>query len=198
MNAIAPSPRSTCWVQIGDSGAGLDLLAPDWSRVSMTDLATSLSRLPWRNGATRGTHPYSLAQRAVGAAWLVHTMTRGDARLAALALLHDAHLAALGPMPAGVCRAIGAASVMALEDRLRAALLRHHNLPAEMAYHAALELPFARLLATELRDIALPGEAEAWPYSPLTTPLAEPIAPVPASVAHARFAGAAAALGLMG
>lgn len=199
MNAITPlhggrrGPRSTCWAWIGDQGAGVDLLAPDWTPIRLTDLATSLSRIPWRGGATRGAVGYSLAQRAAWLASAVHDATH-DPRLARAALLRDAHLSALGGVPTAIARAIGTTEVEALERRLSEPLLRRFGAPP-VVHHRAIREAEALLTATELRDLVPGGEA-TWRGPPLPPPHPARLVPLPCTQAHARFVGVAAALGM--
>jgi len=199
MNAIPPLMRrhprqqSTVFVQIGIAGACLDLLTPDWSPVTLTDIASSLARLPRFAGHTLGTYAYSVAQHSALCAAAVFGET-GDRQLAAAALLHDGHESAIGDIPTPVKAALGAPSVRALEDRLQAALFARFGLDPQLARQSEVMLAELRALATERRDL-LPDSAWPWNRS-LPAPWPERIEPVPASRAHAQFLAMAVALGL--
>lgn len=199
MNAIPfcrrawhPRQRGTHFVQVGQRGACVDLLWPDWSPVTLEDLAWSLSRLARFNGGGSSTYPLSVAQHSANVSAAVFGMT-ADRKLAAAALLHDAHEAALGDIVAPVKAALSPA-LQVLEGRLQATLLTRFGLVPELARHPALHRADAEALATERRDL-LPESV--WPWrGPAAQAWPEKTVPWPASVAYARFLAMAGTVGL--
>lgn len=137
-------------------------------------LAAHLAKVSRFGGATLA--PYSVAQHSV----LVATMLwdRGP-DVALYGLLHDAHEAYLGDIPAPARRAIAAIAgdaapspIAALERILNHAIHRTHGLqyPLPAATARAVHLADMRALATERRDLMpdtgpdwhLPDEAPPW------------------------------------
>ncbi len=196
MNAIPPRPRSggahsTCFVQTR-SGACIDLLAPDFSAVTLTDIATSLSRLPRFVGGTRGEHAYSVAQHSVFVAAVLLEWT-GLRDLALAGLLHDVPEMVTGDIPSPVKRLLPA--IAGLEERLLRAVYLRFGVPLNLLGHSTVWHADLVALATEKRDLL---NRSAWPWlmrlpQPQAAPLEEPW---PASLAHARFIATAITLGL--
>lgn len=188
---LAP-PRSTACVQL-HSGFCVDLLAPDLSGLTLTDLATHLSRIARFNGATRPA-PYSVAQHSVLVAQILeaqhHTLL-----LQRAALLHDAHEALMGDIATPVKIALGRHVVHELEARLQAAIAWRFGLLPSLLHHWAVQEADAAALATEWRDLMsrTPG---TWPQPP-AAPLAHiSVQPWRESMAHVNFMRHASRLGL--
>lgn len=195
MNAITHfhRPHSACFVQVY-SGACVDLLAPDLSGVTLTDLATSLSRLPRFLGNTRGPYAYSVAQHSVLVMQLLEDQGLPSTLLRA-ALLHDAHEALMGDIPTPVKRAIGPA-VQAVEGRLQAAVLRRFGLAETLAHHPLITEADRVALHSERRDLLAISEWP-WPAEASLPPLwPTRIVPVPPAQAHAQWINAALRLRL--
>lgn len=190
---IAP-PHSTAFVQL-HSGACVDLLAPDFGPVSLTDIATSLSRLARFNGATRGAQPYSVAQHSILVMQILEQRRHNTAMLRA-GLLHDAHEAVLGDIATPVKAALGRDAVREVEARLQTALALRFGLPPLIfASNWALHQADQVALATERRDLLNPS---AWPW-PTMEEEALPdtiLQPWPASRAHVEWLTFASRLGL--
>lgn len=186
-------PHSAAFVQL-HSGACVDLMAPDFGAVSLTDIATSISRLARFHGATRGPRPYSVAQHSV----LVMTILQErhfSLHLQRAGLLHDAHEAAMGDIATPVKVALGRAAVQELEARLQAAMAVRFGLSPLLFSHWALRQADQVALLTERRDLLAPS-AWPWPENP-EEPLPHHILqPWPESLAHVRWLQAAAQLGL--
>lgn len=190
MNAITPfrRPHSVCFVQM-QSGACVDLLAPDLTHVTLTDLATSLSRLARFLGNTRGGPAYSVAQHSLLVMHILEDQGQPSSLLRA-ALLHDAHEALMGDIPTPVKRAAGPA-LAALEGRLQAAMFRRFGLIESLAHHPLISWADRVALHSERRDLLAPsqwpwpGEDEAPPLWPTR------IEPVPAAQAHGMWINAA-------
>lgn len=197
MNAITPlqRPHSACFVQT-QSGACVDLLAPDMTRVSLTDLATSLSRLPRFLGITKAGTPYSVAQHSLLVMQILEDQGQPSSLLRA-ALLHDAHEAFTGDIPTPVKKALGGPMV-ALEGRLQAAMFRRFGLLESLAHHPLITWADRVALHSERRDLLAPsqwpwpGENEALPLWPTR------IEPVPAAQAFGQWLNAALRLRLDG
>lgn len=187
--AIPPVPRSICFMQVR-SGACVDLLAPDLRPVTLVDIATSLSRLPRFLGATRGPHPYSVAQHSVHVAELA-AHWGAPPRLQLAALFHDAAEALTGDIPTPLKLALGEPFrriERALEDAVRRRWRITHSLRDPMVTQCD-----EAMLATERRDL-LAESAWSWPWPAGPLP-GFVVTPWPSSVAHARWMSAAHALG---
>lgn len=195
MNAVPPryqahpKQASTLFVQIGQHGACLDLLAPDWTPVRLTDIATSLARIPRWCGNTRGA-AYSVAQHCVMVAMLL--AERHGRYLGLAGLLHDAHEAAIGDIPSPVKAAVP--GLATLERRLQVALFRRFGLNPTLLDAPELHRADLQALATERRELLPPS---AWPWRrSLPAPHPAPIEPLPDSRAYSLFLLTAARLGL--
>lgn len=184
--------HSRAFVQL-HSGFCVDLMAPDFTALTLTDLATGLSRLPRFNGATRG-RPYSVAQHSIlvadilkGQRHNLHTLRAG--------LLHDAHEAVMGDIATPVKAALGREAVHQVETRLAIALFVRFGLGPLLVHHWAIHDADQIALQTERRDL-LTRSAWPWPeaqHEPIPNLIIEPW---PESLAHTRFLIAAARLGL--
>ena len=155
---IAP-PRSLAVVQL-HSGFCVDLLAPDLRGLTLTDLATGLSRLARFNGATKGAHPYTVAQHLC----LVNDILRERRHTHAMqvaGLLHDAHEALCGDIISPVKAALGRSVVHELERRLQVALSARFGLGPLIWCQPALQQADADALATERRDLMA---RPIWPW----------------------------------
>lgn len=194
MNAIPPCtthPRqaSTLWVQIGQHGACLDLLAPDWTPVRLTDIATSLARLPRWCGNTRGA-AYSVAQHSAMVATLL--AERHGRYLGLAGLLHDAHEVAIGDIPAPIKAAVP--GFAEFERRLQMALFSRFGLDPRLLDAPELHRADLQALATERRDL-LPPSAWSWRRS-LPEPHPDVLEPLQESRAYSLFLLTAVQLGL--
>lgn len=186
-------PHSAAFVQL-HSGACVDLMAPDFGPVSLTDLATSLSRLPRFIGATRGPRIYSVAQHSILVMEILHRRMHSTPILRG-ALLHDAHEAAMGDIPTPVKIALGRANVQELEARLQSAIAARFGVPIGAIQHWAVRQADQIALLTERRDLLAPS-AWPWPELPEEALEDEIIQPWPESLAHVRWLAAAGKLGL--
>lgn len=189
---VAP-PHSTACVQL-HSGFCVDLLVPDLQALTLTDIATGLSRLARFNGATRGPYPYTVAQHSCLVADILaerrHTHTLQKA-----GLLHDAHEALCGDIISPVKAALGHHVVHALERRLQVALSARFGLGPLIWCQPAIQQADADALATERRDLMA---RPAWPWPEAN---AEPldwiaIEPWSEARAHSNWLRAAHRLGL--
>lgn len=160
MNAVTPFARthSACFVQT-QSGVCVDVLAPDLSRVSLTDLATSLSRLPRFLGNTKAGTPYSVAQHSLLVLRILEDQGQPSTILRA-GLLHDAHEALMGDIPTPIKAALGE-PMRALEGRLQAAVFRRFGLSMTLAHHPLLSWADRVALHSERRDLLAESE---WPW----------------------------------
>lgn len=186
-------PHSTAFVQL-HSGFCLDLMAPDLSGLTLTDLATGLSRIPRFTGATLGEHPYSVAQHS----WLVATIMgeRQHTRtLQAAGLLHDAHEALMGDITSPVKAALGGHVVQELEARLQAALARRFGLGPMIFAEWPIKHADLDALETERRDI-MATPAWPWPEAQGHALSHIRVLPWPEGQAHALWLARAVALGL--
>lgn len=175
------------------SGFCVDLMAPDFAGLTLTDLATGLSRLPRFNGATRG-RPYSVAQHSCLVADILASQHH-NVQFQRAGLLHDAHEVVTGDIPTPVKAAIGREAVRQVEARLAAALFARFGLGPLLVQHWAIHEADQIALQTERRDL-LTRSAWPWPearHEPLPNLIIEPW---PESVAHTRFLMHAARLGL--
>lgn len=197
MNAITPfhRPHSACFVQT-QSGACVDLLAPDLTDVTLTDLATSLSRLARFLGNTKPGNPYSVAQHSLLVMQILEDQGQPSSLLRA-ALLHDAHEALMGDIPTPVKRAAGPA-LAALEARLQVAMFRRFGLAETLAHHPLITWADRVALHSERRDMLAPSQWP-WPNEDQAPPLwPTRIEPVPASQAFGMWLNAALRLRLDG
>lgn len=151
--------RSIAVVQL-HSGFCVDLLAPDLSALTLTDIATSLSRLPRFNGATRGPHIYSVAHHSCFVADLLER-GRHNVHIQRAGLLHDAHECLMGDITTPVKIAIGREAVHALEARLQTAICLRFGLSPMLCTHWALHAADQIALQTERRDLLT---RSAWPW----------------------------------
>ncbi len=204
MNAISRHADSTAAARMAPcasiarmqlhSGFVVDLMAPDLAALTLTDIATSLSRLPRFLGATRGAHPYSVAQHLCHVADVMAERQHG-AFVQIAGLLHDAHEALMGDIPTPVKHALGGHVVQELEARLQAALARRFRLGPMIWASWEIRVADEDLLATERRDLlatpAIPwAEAQGMPIPHLY------IEPWPESLAHAEWLIRAQRMGL--
>lgn len=188
---LAP-PHSTAFVQM-HSGFCVDLMAPNLDGLTLTDLATGLSRTARFNGATRGPRPYTVAQHSVFVSQLLERR-RFNHHLVIAGLLHDAHEAIIGDIATPVKIALGRDAVHELEARLQAAIARRFGLGPFIWANYGLHHADADALATERRDLMAPS---AWPW-PASEGEAQPhhIEPWPEAEAFTLWAARAARLGL--
>ncbi|MBS7789250.1 hypothetical protein KTR66_04555 [Roseococcus sp. SDR] len=189
---IAP-PRSAAVIQL-HSGFCVDLMMPDLTGLRLTDLATSLSRIPRFIGATRAARPYSVAQHLCHV-FDVMNERRHNTHVCAAGLLHDAHEALMGDIPTPVKIALGRHVVHELEARLQAALARRFRLGPMIWTAWEIRVADEDLLATERRDLMA---KPAWPW-PEAHGMPIPhlqIEPWPEAQAHAHWICRAAHLGL--
>ena len=189
---IAP-PRSVAVVQL-HSGYCVDLLVPDLSGLTLTDIATGLSRIPRFVGATRGAHPYTVAQHCCLVADILaarhHTLAMQKA-----GLLHDAHEALCGDIISPVKAALGRHVVHELERRLQVALSARFGLGPMIWCQPGIEHADADALATERRDLMA---RPAWPWPEARGEALDWLAIEPwgEARAHTNWLRAAARLGL--
>lgn len=186
-------PHSSAFVQM-HSGFCVDLLAPDLTGLTLTDIATHLARLPRFNGATRGPRPYSVAQHSVLVSQILEQAQHN--RLIQIAgLLHDAHEALMGDITTPTKIALGRAVVLALEQRLQGAIAARFGLSPMLFAHYGVAQADHVALATERRDLMA---SSAWPWaSNGAVPLADTILqPWAESHAHVNFLSRASRLGL--
>jgi hypothetical protein len=156
------------------SGGLLDLLNPNPRLFTSRLVADALAKINRFCGHTD--LPYSVAQHSVHVAAMV------PERLRRHALLHDAHEAVLGDIPAPVKAALsqlgGGAALMTLECRLDTAIHRAFGLsyPLPAADMALLTAADLRACATEMRDMmgvpreCLPAEPHPHPVRALAWP----------------------------
>jgi hypothetical protein len=99
---------------VGALSGGIDLVAPDWRDIALSDVAIGLSRLARWNGQTR--RPISVLEHTLVVASLAPAH-------ALAVLLHDAHEYAIGDITRPMRRAleyfIGAGAIHALERMAR-------------------------------------------------------------------------------
>lgn len=184
--------RSTCFVQLR-TGACVDLLMPDLTPVRLTDIATSLARLPRFLGHTRGACGYTVAQHSVHTAVLA-ARSGLQRELQAAALLRDAHEAFIGNIPTPVKSLLGE-RLATLEERLLRAVFARFGVPPRLATVLELRKLDLVALATERRDLL---HESAWPWRiELPTPDPDRLEPWPEAVAHSHFLAAANHLGLL-
>lgn len=189
---LAP-PRSTACVQL-HSGFCVDLLTPDLSGLTLTDIATHLSRIPRFVGATKGAHAYTVAQHCCLVADILaerhhtHMMQKAG-------LLHDAHEALMGDIITPVKVALGRHVVHELERRLQVALSARFGLGPLVWCQPALSQADAEALATERRDLMA---RPTWPWPEASAMPLDWLALEPWSEAraHCNWLRAAARLGL--
>ncbi len=186
-------PHSAAFVQL-HSGACVDLLAPDFSPVTLTDFATSLSRLARFNGATRGPRPYSVAQHCVLVLQIIQ-QRQHNIHVQRAALLHDAHEAVLGDIATPVKIAIGRSALQEIEARLQTAIALRFGLAPALFHHWAIRPADQVALMTERRDLLAPS---AWPWPAAEEDALEDtiLHPWPESRAHTEWLVAASRLGL--
>lgn len=189
---IAP-PRSLAVVQL-HSGYCVDIIAPDLTGLTLTDIATGLSRLPRFVGATHGSTPYTVAQHCCLVADILTERHHTHAMQKA-GLLHDAHEALMGDIITPVKIALGRHVVHELERRLQVALSARFGLGPLIWCQPPVQQADADALATERRDLMA---RPAWPW-PETA--AEPIdwlaiEPWSEARAHCNWLRHAASLGL--
>lgn len=155
---VAP-PRSIAVVQL-HSGFCVDLLAPDLRDLTLTDIATGLSRIARFVGATKGAHPYTVAQHSCLVADILEQRRETHAMQKA-GLLHDAHEALMGDIISPVKAALGRHVVHELERRLQVALSARFGLGPMIWCQPTLDQADADALATERRDLMA---RPTWPW----------------------------------
>lgn len=117
----------------------VDLLAPQPETIRLEDIAVSLSRQPRYNGHTHGMYGYSVAQHSVWCAGYVRERWGAPARVMLHALLHDAHEAYTGDVPAPVKAIPGVGEALRpVEDQLQRAIYQALGLRAPDREEAAL------------------------------------------------------------
>lgn len=110
-------------ISVGTYSQLVDLLAPQPETIRLDDIAVSLSRQPRYNGHTHGMHSYSVAQHSVWCAGFVRQRWGAPARVMLHALLHDAHEAYTGDVPAPVKAIPGVGEALRpVEDQLQRAI----------------------------------------------------------------------------
>ena len=98
LQIIGDDPRVTSTMSGTVSGKLVDLLAPNWCDIDISDIAHGLSQLRRWSGQTR--RPISVIEHSL----LVARLTPSTYQLAAL--LHDAHEALFGDLPTPTARAL--------------------------------------------------------------------------------------------
>lgn len=195
MNAIPPTtphPRrvSSAFIQTR-SGACVDLLLPDLSPVPLSDIATSLSRIPRFLGATVGELGYSVAQHSLHVAECLAAWGYSP-QIQLAGLFHDAPEALIGDCPSPVKKLLGEAW-HALEARMALAVQRRFGITVALDAEPIRQAD-AALLRTE-RFLLMKPSAWPWPGDDGALPLNIEIPFMPASVAHARWQAAAVRIG---
>lgn len=136
------------------SGNVIDLLNPTADQIDWWDIAIALSRI-WRFGG--GTDEfYSVAEHSL---WVMRRAVMGDAKLALLALLHDAHEAYTGDIITPMKRAaavqnghLGLEKIQTRLDRLINAKAGLPQVASQQCNEAIKEYDFLAF-ATECRDL---------------------------------------------
>ncbi len=186
MNPYAESTAPT-WLPT-TTGKRFEILAPTADMIDISDIATSLAKIPRWIGKTH--LPYSVAQHSV---WVSYRVTQ---LAAPFALLHDAHEAYVNdissPLKAAlrqVSRANGIERDLLDEivEPIDAVIFRKFGLPWPVPPHIRIAVKYADMqaLSTEKRDLCVPHPD--WAQVPLPPEDAAPIKPLPWAKAHDQF-----------
>jgi hypothetical protein len=189
------APVALPWI-VTVSGRKVSLSAPGPGQIVIGDIAVHLSRLPRYLGATRGA--YSVAQHSCLVAEIVRCTWPGEAGLALLGLMRDAHEAYIGDIVTPVGWALGIegdGGLAALKARMDLAIGAALGLPVATVEQARrLHLADQMAFRAEWREL-MPGRCPARTAAP---GWARRITALPAETAArvflARFAALTAAL----
>lgn len=150
------------------TGRRVDIPAPGPGQISITDVATHLSRIPRFAGATQ--HPWCVAAHSLHCAALAEAEGASPAAQLA-ALLHDAHEAYCSDIPSPFKAAVfertgGLSALRVVENTLQAAVLHQLGALHHLQAHASQVKRWDLIsLATERRDLMHPAaSAEPWPW----------------------------------
>lgn len=185
-----PRRASTHFVQMR-SGACVDLLLPDLAPVTLTDIATNLSRIPRFMGGTVGDLSYSVAQHSVHVAECLGAWGHSP-QIQLAGLFHDAPEALIGDCPTPVKKLMGP-DWRGLEWRVAVAVCKRWHITVALDAEPVQQADEA-LLWTERAQLLKPS-AWPWPGEGAAKPLGITITPWPASVAHARWQAAVLRIG---
>jgi hypothetical protein len=165
------------------TGGFFDPLAPDAASIEPADIAHALAHHCRFGGHSRVF--YSVAQHSCLVADAVGARG-GDAELMLAALLHDATEAYLGDLPHPLKhRSPLGDAYRAAEERLRVAIARRFEIPAETP--AEVKAVDRALLATERAALMRPSANGDWPELAGVEALDVPIEPWPPERAAAEF-----------
>ena len=172
------------------SGRMIDLIQPDPATVDIRDIAIGLATANRFNGANarrqRGGVPFSVAQHSTVVARLVEQLDAAPL-IALQALLHDGHEAITGDMTTPCKEALGDGlhHLLALQRRLDIAIHAGLGVPLPVDIASINTIGFAdrRALATEWRDLQVPGPCPKGHPAPANFH----VTPLPWHVAEKKF-----------
>lgn len=155
-------------------GNHFDLLAPRPESVNINDIAHHLAGIARFNGATIGTHAYTVAQHSVLVLHLVDGVCGDPASkdMALAALLHDAHEAYVGDITTPVkaaLRAMGAREALCkLVEGIDAALCARFELSKSLLRGQGVKSADLLALAYERRHLMV-ADPVLWPVPDIPT-----------------------------